>query len=259
MTKLLSILLVVAPGASCFEQPDVATILRQSVQVTEEDWRATPEYNYFERDRKDGSTRTYHVMMIEGSPYEELVAIDGKRLRSADQEEQQRNLQQAISERRSESASDRAQRIAKYEQERKRDHLLMEQLIRAFNFRLFGQRHLDGYAVYLLQATPRPGYQPPNIDSDVLTGMQGKLWIDKGTYQWVKVEATVVHPVSIAGFLAQVQPGTRFELEKMPVADGIWLPRHFAEKSNARILFLFRHHTQEDETYFDYQKAATQP
>lgn len=259
MTKLLSILLVVAAGASCFEPPDVAAILRQSVQVTEQDWRAAPEYDYFERDRKDGGTRTYHLMMIEGSPYSELVAINGKPLRSADQQEEQRKLQQAISQRQSESASDRAQRIAKYEQERKRDHLLMEQLTRAFNFRLLGQRRLDGHAVYLLQATPRPGYQPPNTDSEVLTGMQGKLWIDKATYQWVKVEATVVHPVSIAGFLAQVQPGTRFELEKMPVADGIWLPRHFAEKSNARILFLFRHHTQEDETYFDYQKASTRP
>jgi hypothetical protein len=65
-----------------------------------------------------------------------------------------------------------------------------------------------------------------------------------------------VRPVSIAGFLARVQPGTRFELEKMPVANGIWLPKHFAMKSSARILFLFRHHSQEDETYFNYQNAA---
>lgn len=41
------------------------------------------------------------------------------------------------------------------------------------------------------------------------------------------VEATVIHPVSIEGFLAQVEPGTQFKLEKMPVADGIWLPKHF--------------------------------
>jgi hypothetical protein len=41
-------------------------------------------------------------------------------------------------------------------------------------------------------------------ESKVLTGMEGKLWIDKKTLQWVKVEATVIHPVSIGGFLAEV-------------------------------------------------------
>jgi hypothetical protein len=48
-----------------------------------------------------------------------------------------------------------------------------------------------------------------------------------------------------------VLPGTRFELEKMPVANGIWQPKHFAMKSSAEFLFLFRLHTQETETYFD--------
>jgi hypothetical protein len=48
--------------------------------------------------------------------------------------------------------------------------------------------------------------------------MQGKLWIDKDSFQWVKVEAQVMHPVSIEGFLAKVEPGTHFELEKEPVA-----------------------------------------
>jgi len=30
--------------------------------------------------------------------------------------------------------------------------------------------------------------------------MEGKLWIDEKTFQWVKVEATVIRPVSIEGF-----------------------------------------------------------
>jgi hypothetical protein len=67
--------------------------------------------------------------------------------------------------------------------------------------------------------------------------MRGKLWIEKRTLQWEKGEAQVIHPVSIAGFLAQVEPGTHFELEKMPVEDGIWFPKHFAMSSLARVLF----------------------
>lgn len=255
MTQLLLLLLSAAEGTSYLQLPDIATIIRRSVAANEADWNAAPQYNYFERDRMNGGTKTYHVLMIDGSPYQELMAVNGRPLSAEEQRQEQQNLDQVISRRRSESASDRAQRIAEYERDRRRDHLLMEQLTQAFDFRLLGERRLDHHSVYLLQATPRPGYQPPNTDSEVLTGMQGRLWIDEATYQWVKVEAMVVHPVSIAGFLAQVQPGTRFELEKMPIADGIWLPRHFAEKSNAKILFLFRRHSQEDDSYFNYQKA----
>jgi len=65
--------------------------------------------------------------------------------------------------------------------------------------------------------------------------MEGELWIDKKTFQWIKVEATVIHPVSIAGFLAEVEPGTHFELEKMALEENLWLPKHFAMKSRAKI------------------------
>ncbi len=108
----------------------------------------------------------------------------------------------------------------------------------------------------MLEATPRAGYKAPNMEAEVLTGMQGKLWIDKNTFQWVKVKAQVTHPVSIEGFLARVEPGTSFKLERMPVTDDVWLPKHFAMKSRAKILFFFRNNTQEDDTYFDSQRAV---
>ncbi len=93
------------------------------------------------------------------------------------------------------------------------------------------------------------------MDCQVLPGMQGKLWIDQKTFQWVKVTAQVIHPVSIEGFLAQVEPGTRFELKKAPVANGVWLPSHFALKSQAKVLFLINRSSAENETYSDYTKA----
>ena len=242
--------------AWCSPRPDIAAILTRSVEANEVDWKAAPDYDYFERDGTVTGTRTYHVLMIAGSPYEELVAVNGKPLPLRDQDREQRELREVISRRRAESIRERSQRITKYEGDRKRDHLLMLELTRAFDFRLLGERRLGRYTTYLLQAMPRAAYRPPSTETEVLAGMQGKLWIDKETYQWVRVEAEVVRPVSIGGFLASVQPGTRFELEKMPIADGVWLPRHFAVKSNTKILFLFRNLTQQDETYFNYHGVS---
>lgn len=239
---------------SCFAQPSVQTIIQRSVEANDADWKAAPSYSNSETDRQAGNTKTYDVMIILGSPYRKLVAINGDPISPAAQKKEQQKLQQAIGKRKSESPQARSQRIAKYEKERSRDHLLLDQLTKAFNFKLAGESSLDGYNVYELHATPRPGYQPPNMEAQVLPGMRGTLWIDKKTFQWVKVEAEVVHPVSIAGFLARVEPGTRFELEKMPVAEGIWLPKHFAVKSRSKILDVFNHRTQVDEVYSNYHK-----
>ncbi|MGE5322494.1 MAG: hypothetical protein ACM3SW_06510 [Actinomycetota bacterium] len=236
---------------------DPAAIIQRSVEANQRDWAAAPEFNYRQRQKSDDGTRSYEELMIEGSRYERLIAMNGHALSPEREAAEARKLQKVIADRKNESADDRRRRIAKYEAGRKRDHLLMEQLTKAFVFTSGGEQTLDGRRVYVLHATPRPGYKPPNRDTTVLTGMNGTLWIDTETYQWVKVEAHVVHPVSIAGFAARVEPGTRFELEKMPVAPGIWLPKHFAMQAHARVLFFFHHHDSEDDTYSDYVPVAT--
>jgi len=248
------VLLVVVSHAGASNPEDADTIIRRSVTANNHDWNAAPAFDYFERDQENGQTNTYEEVMILGSPYERLVAVNGQPLTPAQQAEQQRKLDEVVAQRRCESAQQRERRLAKYENDRKGDHSLMDQLVEAFNFRLIGQQTLGPYDVYVLEATPRPGYKPPNIEAQVLTGMQGELWIDKNTFQWVRVRAEVIHAVSIEGFLARVEPGTRFELEKMPVTDDVWLPKHFAMTSHARILFFLQNNRQEDDTYFDYHR-----
>jgi hypothetical protein len=132
----------------------------------------------------------------------------------------------------------------------------MSQIVEAFHLRLLGRQMLGQRMVYVLQATPRPGYKPPNFETKVLTGMQGKLWIDTQTFQWVKVEAEVIHPVWIEGIVARVEPGTRFALDYIPVSNGVWLRKHFVMKSRAKVLLFFLRRGQADESYFGYEKAA---
>jgi hypothetical protein len=238
---------------------DVQTIIQRSVEANQADWNAAPDYDYCEQDRVPGDgTKTYAQMMILGSAYAYLVAINGKALPPQQEKEEQQKLEETIADRRTESVAKKAERVAKYERSRARDHLMFEQLTQALNFKLMGQRERGPSNVYVLKATPRPGYRPPNEQAKVLRGMQGTLWIDKNTFQWVKVEADVIHPVTIEGFLAQVEPGTHFELEKMPVTNNLWLPKHYSMKSRSKILFILNHTTQDDERYFDYRDVSDQ-
>jgi hypothetical protein len=233
----------------------VDEIVKKAVAANQAVFKSAPEFNYKERDRtsKDGS-RTYQVTMIEGTPYQRLIAVNGKPLSASRTAEEQKKQDQAAAQRRSESRDARRDRIEKYQKERRRDNAMMEQLTKAFNFTFVGQHKARGFNVYVLKATPRPGYQPPNMQTQVLPGMQGELWVDQKTFNWVKVTAHVIHPVSIEGFLAEVEPGTQFELEESPVGGGMWQVTHFSMKSNAKILHLFTHASEADETYFDHQR-----
>ena len=230
-------------------------IIQKSVAANEADFRAEPEFAYKEVDRGAQGSKTYEVTMIDGSPYHRLIAMNGKPLSGDAQRAEQRKQEQAVARRRSQSPRERQKRIAAYQKDRQRDHAMMQQLTKAFTFTLVGEEKLGSFDVYALRAEPKPGYQPPSMETQVLTGMKGQLWIDKASYQWVKVKAEVVRPVSIAGFLAQVQPGTEFELEKMPVENGVWLPKHFAMKSRAKVLMLVNRSSHEDDTFSDYRRA----
>jgi hypothetical protein len=231
-------------------------IIANSVAANHKDFEAAINYNWKERDRTPKGFKTSQVTMIDGTPYYRLIAVNGKPLPPAQAAQEKKKEQQAIAERKAESPEQRRKRIQKFEQDRHRDAEMMAQLTKAFTFTIVGQQKLRGFDVWALRATPCKDYHPPTMETEVLTGMRGQLWIDQKTFQWVKVVAEVVRPVSIGGFLAKVEPGTRFELEKSPVSDGIWLVSHFSMRSDAKVLHMFNRSSQDDETYSDYQKIA---
>lgn len=243
------------PLWSATAPPDANSIIQHSMVVLRADWKAAPEYNYYERDVENHGTKTYEVMMIRGSPYQRLVAVNDVGLPERENKAEQEKLDHVIAQRSRESKKETEKRIAEYQRDRHRDHRMIEELAKAFIFKLSGETVQNSRHLYILEATARPGYRPSDKETEVLTGMRGTLWIDKATFQWVKAEAEVVHPVSIEGFLATVEPGTRFELDKGPVPGGVWLPTQFIVQSKAEILSFIGHNTHAKETYFNYQKA----
>ena len=234
------------------EQPDVKTIIEKSVAANDSDFKAEPQFNHKERDRK----KTSQVTMIDGSPYERVLTENGRPLSGERADEEMKKQQKAEAERKAQTSEQREARIADYNKDRSHDHEMMAQLPAAFDFTLVGRRKIRGFQTWVLKATPKPGYKPPNMEAQVLPGMEGEISIDQKTYEWVKVTAKVIHPVSIAGFLAQVQPGTRFEVDRGPVGGGIWQITHFSMQSHAKVLFLVNKNSAEEIWFYDFERAA---
>lgn len=236
---------------------NVQDIVRRSVAANETNWKRAPEFGHVERDvtSKAGgpkSVKTYQVYLIQGSEYNQLLAVNDKPLPPKQKAEEDQKLQREIQKRLHESPSERSKRIAKYEHERQQDHAMMREMADAFTFRIAGEENVNGRPAWVLAAEPKPGYRPKMRDTKVLTGMRGTMWIDKQSYQWAKVDAQVVKPVTFGGFIAEVGPGTRFVLEQSPVGGSLWLPTHFAANVNASVLWRNKSST-DDETYRDYR------
>ena len=233
-------------------------IVQKSVANMNSNWAAAPRYDFTEHDvttRGGNQTvKTYRVMMIEGSPYNKLIALDNQPLSAAQAAEEDRKARQEIDRRHSESPEARQKRVAQYQRERHQDHELMREMSKAFDYSLGGDETVNGRRCFTLNATPKAGYQPTSRDTQVLKGMRGKMWVDAEQYQWVKVHAEVFRPVSFGLFFARVKQGTEFTFEQKPLEGNLWMPSHFSMNLNARVFILSRRST-DDETYTDYRPA----
>jgi hypothetical protein len=254
-----TLLLLAAAGVlASAATPNPDEIIRKSVAATKADWAQTSKYSFVERDvdskrRDQRGIRTFRVLMIDGSPYNLVTALNDQSLPAEEKAAEQRKLQKEIGRRQNESERERSRRIEKYRRESERNHEMLQEMIAAFQFRLSGEARVDGHDCWVLDAQPKPGYEPETHEGRVLKGMQGRLWIDKASNQWVKVHAEVVRPVSFYGFLAKVGPGTEFELKQAPVSGDIWMPQAFSVTVRASALGFLSENSTENDTYRDYQ------
>ena len=247
------------------QRVDTHQVISQAVRANTLDWNAQLRFSFDEKDVKskvDDSgkptsrqSNTYRVLMIDGSPYNRSISFDNEPLSRAQQKDEEQKLRQEIENRRNESASERKARIGKFQSLRADEHLLMQQMTDAFNFRLIGTEEVGGVACYKFDATPKPDYRPPVAKARVLLGMRGQMWIDQQHFHWVKVRAEVTQPVTFGFFVARVKPGTEFQLEQLPVG-GFWLPKHFVEKVNASVLGVYGYRSQLESFYSNYKDNA---
>jgi hypothetical protein len=245
-------------AAAAPSAPDGNQIIRKSVEAIQMDWDQASRYSYIERDvetkrHSAPTTKTYQVLMIEGSPYNVVMAVNDQPLSAAEQAKEHHKMQSEVERRQRESGREREKRMAKYNRERMRDHEMLQEMVKAFQFSLAGEAQVNGHSCWMLDAKPQPGYEASDREGRVLKGMKGQLWIDKATSQWVKVHAEVVKPVSFYGFLAKVGPGTEFNLEQAPVANNIWMPTRFSVRVYSTALGFMNENSTENDTYRDYQ------
>jgi len=245
-------------GATLLAQVNPRELVRQSIINGEKAWRESRAYSYekLEVDKEFGSasrvkssdTDLYNGVPAGGESFEEHVKHDGQPVSPEEMRKQRQELRKL--ERL--TPAQRAARLAKEERERS----FYQEIPHAFNFKIIGEENLPTGPAWVLQATPRPGFQPHSRYAHMFPKMQGKLWIDKKDIQWVKADAVAIGNVYFGYFIARLAKGSHIILEQTRLPDGTWAPRNIQAKASARTFLFFNHNFEEEITYSDYRKGG---
>src|SRR5215831_18819905 len=80
-------------------QDDVSKIIERSVDNFKKDWAAEPRFDCSEREKVKNSTKTYQDIMLYGSQYQKLIALNDKPLDAHQQAEEEQKFQATVSRR----------------------------------------------------------------------------------------------------------------------------------------------------------------
>jgi hypothetical protein len=248
MTVLLqtrALLLFLTSATALLGQTDAREVIRRAVAADEHNWRVARNYGFSERvdarrldpqgRLKSKDVKIYDVMLLEGSPYRRLVALDDRPLPPGEEQQEQEKLARSTAERQHETAAERAQRLAEYDRRPEWQREAWRELPEAFDFRLVAEELWNGHGLYVIDATPRQGYQARSRTAKVLAHLQGKLWVDKRDFHLVKAEVEVVTTIAVGLFLVRLAKGSHAAFEQTRVNDEVWLPRQVRAFVSARL------------------------
>ena len=242
------------------EQPRPLTafeIIRKAVAATEHSWQARAEYNYMKRDEdrrldaqghvKSARVDVFRMIIVNGARFEQAIEHNGR----PPSPDEMKKLNEQLEKLKRQSSEDKAAQFRK-EQEGKE---FLGEALQAFDFQLIGEELVNDRPAYILAAKPRPGYHSHSKYASIITKLDGKLWIDKQDFGWIKFDGQVTDSFSVGMFIARVQRGARILVEQTPVAEAVWLPKRVELQAGAKLFFVKNLAVNRILTYSDYQRA----
>jgi hypothetical protein len=184
----------------------IQEMIRQVAEKDDENDKRQRDYTYVERVEEhklngkgevtSSQTRTYDVLEIYSEQVRRLTAKDDKPLPVKDAGKEDEKIQKIIDKRKNESDSQREKRLKQEEKDREEERRFVKEVADAYNFTLVGVETVDGRETYVIDAEPRPGFEPKTKEAKVLPKFRFRVWIDRAENQWVKHRHGFLRPVS---------------------------------------------------------------
>jgi hypothetical protein len=248
-------------------QDQIRDLIREAAERDMENDKKQRDYTYIQREEehkldgqgqvKSSESRTYEIMVLYEEPVHKLIARNNQPLSDSDARKEDEKVQKIIEKRKNESESNRRKRVEKQDHDREEARQFVKEIADAYNFRLAGEENLDGRETVVIDAEPRPGYEPHMKNARFLPKFRFRVWLDRAEKQWVKLDIQCIDTVSVGLFLARLHKGSSIQIEQLRVNDEVWLPKHVSLKLDARVALLKGVNIAEDVSYRDYKKFRT--
>jgi len=256
------------PGSDpVLSSSQIQKLIRDAAEKDIANDKASRDYSYIQREEErklngkgevqSTETRTYDVLMLYGEEVRRQIEKNDKPIPAKDAAKEEEKLQKIIDKRKNEDEGDRRKRLEKEEKDREEGRQFVREIADAYNFRSQGIESYEGRPTYVIDADPRPGYEPHGKNAKFLPKFRFRLWLDQKDVQWVKLDIQCIDTASVGLFLARIHKGSNIQIEQTRVNDEVWLPRHVSLKLDARIALIKGVNLSEEATYRDYKKFRT--
>jgi hypothetical protein len=247
---------------------DAQEIMRRAVEKDIFNWQAAKDYTFLERMQEDAlggngqvkssKSETHEILVLYGEPFSRTVAKDDKPLSEKEKKKEDEEFEKETRKRENESAEERQKRVQKYEKERQDERAFVREILDAYTFSLIGEEVLNGRTTWVIDGTPRPGFEGKRRESKMLPKIKPRIWIDQQDYSWTKLRAEFTDTVSFGWVVARLHKGSQFEMQQVRVNDEVWLPQRADIKLDARVALLKGINEDIHLTYKDYRKFRTE-
>jgi hypothetical protein len=178
-----------------------------------------------------------------------LISIDGEPLSASEEKKEQQRLDALLRD-------PAKQRHRKQSEDEDADRALkvLRALPTAFVYELAADSDsaAQSGAIVKFAFRPNPAFNPPDLETQALTAMEGAIWIDRAHERVTRLEGRLQRDVDFGwGILGRLNRGGSMEIEQAEVKGNDWRTVHFKMQMSGRVLFKTRiFDTEEQESDF---------
>jgi hypothetical protein len=202
---------------------------------------------YLLRKTSPHLTTTKEIMETREGAVARLLEVNDTPLSPADAQKEDARLAAL-------SADPGHQRHRKQAEDEDRERILkvLRAMPSAFVFQDAGPGTATTGKVERYTFTPNRSFSPPDLETQVLTGMNGEIWIDQQSGRVARLEAHLQHDVDFMwGILGRLSKGGWIAIDQADVGQGQWRIVRFQMAMSGRVFFKTRvFDTTEEESRF---------
>lgn len=245
---ILVLLLTIAVSGKASASTDEGTLVQRALA---NELRAASDsqhpMRYQLRKTSPRLTSTKEICETKDGAVALLVGINDHPLSPADEAKEQARLNSLLSD-----PSKQNHRKQSQDEDTGRALKVLRVLPNAFLYQYAGTGEGPTGEVHKFTFKPNPRFDPPDLETQVLSQMSGELWIDPAAERIARLQGHLLQDVDFGwGILGRLYKGGSIDLQQSDVGDHQWRIVHFKMIMSGRVLFKTKvFDTTEDESQY---------